>query len=169
MVIQIRVDDRLIHGQVALVWSKELNTPGIVVANDNAVNNKTVGMTLHMAAPVGIKLLVKTVEDSKKVFNDARGHDMRMFCLVNCVKDAWELVRDCPGQILAVNVANVGRFDGKPISEKHKIVGDGYLTKEDLDAAINLCNTEGLDVFHQIIPTDPKVDFEQDLRKRNLI
>lgn len=30
MVIQIRVDDRLIHGQVALVWSKELNTPGIV-------------------------------------------------------------------------------------------------------------------------------------------
>ena len=28
MVISVRVDDRLIHGQVALVWTKELNTTG---------------------------------------------------------------------------------------------------------------------------------------------
>ena len=28
MIVQVRVDDRLIHGQVALVWTKELNTTG---------------------------------------------------------------------------------------------------------------------------------------------
>ena len=40
MIVQLRIDDRLIHGQVALVWSKELGTPGILVANDQAaVNN----------------------------------------------------------------------------------------------------------------------------------
>ena len=36
MIVQVRVDDRLIHGQVALVWSKELNTKHIIVANDAA-------------------------------------------------------------------------------------------------------------------------------------
>lgn len=29
MIVQVRVDDRLIHGQVALVWTKELNTTRI--------------------------------------------------------------------------------------------------------------------------------------------
>ena len=52
MIAQLRVDDRLIHGQVALVWTKELDTPGIVVANDNAANNEMVQMTLKMATPV---------------------------------------------------------------------------------------------------------------------
>ena len=36
MITQIRVDDRLIHGQVAVVWTKELNAPLLVVANDEA-------------------------------------------------------------------------------------------------------------------------------------
>lgn len=27
MITQVRVDDRLIHGQVAVVWTKELNAP----------------------------------------------------------------------------------------------------------------------------------------------
>ena len=51
MIVQIRVDDRLIHGQVALVWSKELSTPGIIVADDDAANKETVKMTLKMACP----------------------------------------------------------------------------------------------------------------------
>ncbi|WP_274876028.1 PTS sugar transporter subunit IIB [Enterococcus lactis] len=37
MITQIRVDDRLIHGQVAVVWTKELNAPLLVVANDGSV------------------------------------------------------------------------------------------------------------------------------------
>lgn len=54
MIAQLRVDDRLIHGQVALVWTKELDTPGIVVANvgrftkdaDNAIQlSSTLMMT----------------------------------------------------------------------------------------------------------------------------
>ena len=93
MVIQIRVDDRLIHGQVALVWSKELNTPGIVVANDNAVTSDVLRMTLQMAVPAGKKLLVKSVKDSIDVFNNPKGKDMRMFALTNTVKDAYELVK----------------------------------------------------------------------------
>ncbi len=40
MITQIRVDDRLIHGQVAVVWTKELNAPLLVVANDEAAKMK---------------------------------------------------------------------------------------------------------------------------------
>ena len=37
----LRVDDRLIHGQVAMTWTKQLRVQGIVVANDAAAGDNT--------------------------------------------------------------------------------------------------------------------------------
>ena len=51
MIVQVRVDDRLIHGQVALVWTKELNTTRIIVANKHAVESDALRMTLSMGTP----------------------------------------------------------------------------------------------------------------------
>ena len=47
----LRVDDRLIHGQVAMTWTKQLAVQGIVVANDEAANDNTQKMALKMAVP----------------------------------------------------------------------------------------------------------------------
>lgn len=53
MIVQLRVDDRLVHGQVTLMWGKELSTKGILVANDAAAQNETQSSTLKMACPSG--------------------------------------------------------------------------------------------------------------------
>ena len=58
MIIQIRVDDRLIHGQIAVVWSKYFATNHLVVANDQAAKNEVQQMTLKMATPNGVKVLM---------------------------------------------------------------------------------------------------------------
>ena len=94
MIVQIRVDDRLIHGQVALLWGKELNTRGILVANDHAAEDATQAATLKMACPAGQKLLIRSVEDAIKVASDPRGKDMRIFGLVDKVSDALKIVED---------------------------------------------------------------------------
>ena len=52
----LRVDDRLIHGQVAMTWTKQLKVNGIVVANDDAASDNTQKMALKMAVPSGIKV-----------------------------------------------------------------------------------------------------------------
>ena len=46
MIIQIRVDDRLIHGQIAVVWSKHFATNHLVVANDQAAKNEVQQMSM---------------------------------------------------------------------------------------------------------------------------
>ncbi len=156
MVVQIRIDDRLIHGQVALVWSKELSTPGIIVANDNAATNDTVKMTLKMACPPGIKLLVKTVEDAKGSINDPRGKNMRIFGLTRNVSDALELVKACPGNILEVNLANAGVHDNDT-SEKVTLQGSRIrLTEKELAAAEELADILGDKFISQLIPTSLK-------------
>ena len=153
MVVSIRVDDRLIHGQVALVWTKELNTPGIVVANDAACQNEMQKMTLAMAVPTGKKLLVRTIKDSIELLNSNRAQSMRIFVLVNCVKDALSLVENVKG-VQSVNVANVGRFDGS--ENKAKLTGTIMLNSDELDCLKRLVSHD-LPVFHQVIPSDAKV------------
>ncbi len=156
MIVQIRIDDRLIHGQVALVWSKELNTPGIIVANDNAATNETVKMTLKMACPPGIKLLVRKVEDAKTVINDPRGKNMRIFGLTRNVSDALELVKACGGNILEVNLANAGIHDNDD-SEKVTLQGNRVrLTEKEFAAAEELAKILGDKFISQLIPTSLK-------------
>jgi fructoselysine and glucoselysine-specific PTS system IIB component len=155
MIEQLRVDDRLIHGQVALMWSKVLGTKGIIVANDGAANDKMVAATLKMACPSSQKLLIKTVSDVKQIINDPRSKKMSIFLLVNCVKDALALVEASQKMIKEVNIANVGRFVN---SDKAKIFASVELTSDEFEAARKLC-TYNIPVFHQVTPIDPKLDF----------
>lgn len=163
MVISVRVDDRLIHGQVALVWTKELGTTGIIVANDNAVKNDMLRMTLQMATPTGQKLLVKTVEDAVKTINDPRGKEMHIFALTNCVKDVLVLVKACPGNIQTVNIANVGRFDNSDPATKVALNDTIMLNPAELAAAKELCE-QGIPVYHQLIPQHGKTPIKDLLK-----
>ncbi len=156
MIPSIRIDDRLIHGQVALVWSKELGTSRIVVANDAAAVNDVTKMTLQMATPAGIKLLIKSVEDCVKVFNDPRAKELSMFVLTNNVHDALEIVKQCPEVVKSVNVANVGRFDETDKALKTTVKPEIILNPQELADLRELVETD-VEVFHQVIPTNPKV------------
>ncbi|MEG0470583.1 MAG: PTS sugar transporter subunit IIB, partial [Longicatena sp.] len=102
MIPSLRVDDRLIHGQIALVWCKEFGTNRIVVANDNAVTDEVTRVSLQMATPTGIKLLIKTVDDAIRLFHDPRAKEKDMFVLTNNIVDAVKIVKACPELIKSV-------------------------------------------------------------------
>ena len=159
MIESIRIDDRLIHGQVALVWSKELGTDRIVVANDEAATSDVMKMTLQMATPAGIKLLIKSVDDCVKVFNDPRAHALGMFVLTNTVHAALRIVQECPGEVKSVNVANVGRFDETDSSLKTQINPYIILNPKELEDLRTLSASQ-VETFHQVIPTNPKTGID---------
>lgn len=168
MITQIRVDDRLVHGQIALVWSKALGTNKIVVANDNAAVNETTKMTLNMAIPNGVKLMIRNVQDAITFFNNPKAKDVEIFTLTSNVQDALKLVNGCPGLVKAVNIANVGKFDGVPMNEKKAFL-DGFFTKAELDACIQLCKIDGLPVYHQITPEKIQTSVHKALEEAKLI
>lgn len=164
MIVQVRVDDRLIHGQVALMWGKELNTKGILVANDHAAQDSTQAATLKMACPAGQKLLIRSVEDAIKVAADPRGKDMRIFGLVDKISDALKLVEGAPGCVGVVNVANTGRFDRSDDAAKITLVTNVILNPDEVEAAKKLVAT-GVPVIHQVGVTDAKTDVASLLAK----
>lgn len=163
MIAQLRVDDRLIHGQVALVWTKELNTPGIIVANDNAANNQMVQMTLKMATPTGKKLLIRSVDDAIKVFNNPKGAKMRIFALTNNIRDALKIAQNVKG-IEGINVANVGRF-AKDADNAVQLSSTLMLSKEELAALKELANLD-IPVFSQVVPNNTKTSIKTLLKDK---
>lgn len=165
MIVQIRVDDRLIHGQVALLWGKELNTKGIIVANDHAAQDATQAATLKMACPQGQRLLIRSVDDAIKVADDPRGASMRIFMLTQTVADAYRVASEtAKGVVQAVNIANVGRFDRSDDAAKTLLTTGVNLNPEDLEAARKLCELD-IPVIHQVGTTDAKTKVSDLLAK----
>ena len=144
----LRVDDRLIHGQVAMTWTKQLRVQGIVVANDDAANDNTQKMALKMAVPAGIKVLIKPVDEAIRVLNDPRAAKMRILVLTRTVKDALK-VRKQVGEIEFLNVGNVGRFDGVDASEKQLLSPTIMLTDAEVKA------------LRELVEVDPKTCIQQ--------
>ena len=143
-----RVDDRLIHGQVAMTWTKQLAVQGIVVANDEAANDNTQKMALKMAVPGGIKSLIKPVDEAIRILNNPKASKMRILVLTRTVKDALK-IRKNVGEIGFLNVGNTGRFDGIDVSEKLVLTPTIMLTKAEQQA------------LKELVALDPKACMQQ--------
>lgn len=156
MIIQIRVDDRLIHGQIAVVWSKQFGTSHMVVANDQAASDEVQQMTLKMATPSGVKVLIRSIEDSIKIFNDARSKELKMFVLTDTIKDALKIAQQC--EVQSINVANVGRFDHSPI--KYKLNSDVVCNEEELTALREVAKLD-METIHWVVPSQSKMSLKK--------
>ncbi len=156
MIIQIRVDDRLIHGQIAVVWSKQFGTTHMVVANDKAAKDEVQKMTLKMATPNGVKVLIRSVDDSIQVFNDPKSKELKMFVLTDSIQDALKIARSC--EVGSINVANVGRFD---TSEKKFKLGQDVVCNERELAALKEVAGLNMETIHWVIPSQPKVSIKK--------
>lgn len=113
MIKMLRIDERLIHGQVAVTWCSTLGVDRIVIANNAAAADEVQQMALKMAAPEGVKVAIKDVEGAIAILNDERLARFTVLALVNCPADAVKVASSVNG-IETVNLGNFGLFnDGK--------------------------------------------------------
>ena len=110
-ILLTRIDNRLIHGQVATQWIDAVGANLILVANDGAANNPTLQTLMNMAAPVGVATRFFSVQKTIDVIGKA-GADQHIFMLVSTPEDALALVR-AGVPIARVNVGNMHMTDGK--------------------------------------------------------
>lgn len=145
----IRIDDRLIHGQVAFTWTPALNINCIIVANDRAATDEFQKMTLGLAKPVGVKLVIKTVRETISFLNDARNATLAMLVLIDSVEDAHTLVSEVPG-IGSINFGGIrARQGAKPVSKAVALTdNDIVLIRELLE--------KGVELEVRQVPTDKK-------------
>ena len=92
--VNVRIDERLIHGQVAGIWTNTLNTQRIIVANDKAAENPIDKASLRMAAPSTVRLSVITVEAAAKNITSGKYGDQRIFLIFKNPTDVNKFLDD---------------------------------------------------------------------------
>ena len=71
-IIHIRIDDRLIHGQVAVLWTGRLNATRIMVINDHIANDPSQKSLMRMVVPEHINTSI--IDLNKAVNNIVAGN-----------------------------------------------------------------------------------------------
>ena len=112
MIILLRIDERLIHGQIVVSWCKTLKLTHIIVANDEIMNQELQRAALQMAAPGDVKLAICGLDRAVEVAQDGRLADKKVMVVTKTAKDALKMVQMVP-EIPAVNVGNAGLIGGR--------------------------------------------------------
>ena len=147
MIKMTRVDHRLLHGQVAFTWIRQVGADCILIANDAVAKDELRMSVLRMAKPQGVKLVVKSVDDSIKALTSGVTDKYNLFIITESIEDAWRLCKAVPA-IRELNIGGVKVEDGKrQISEAVFVSDEECARIRELDAA-------GVHVFVQMTPSE---------------
>lgn len=157
-IVLVRVDDRLIHGQVALGWTRTVGATHIVVANDEVANDKTQVMLLKMASPTGVKASILSVEDAaKKLVAKAFKRDK----VLVLVRDAKSLLRLMDGGV-ALPQVNIGNVRITP--ERERIIKEVAATPDEMADWKELDN-RNVQLEAMWLPNSKSVNFNDIIKK----
>lgn len=153
MIKHVRIDERLIHGQVATVWVNFLGCNRIIVANDEAPKDQMMIMALKLACPPGVKLSILSVNKAAENIQKGNYNDDVVFLITRNIPDCKRLI-DAGVEMPSVNVGNLAHTEGAT-----KIKRSVSLTDEDI-AIIKELTASGLKITAQMIPDESDASIE---------
>ncbi|MBQ1482300.1 MAG: PTS sugar transporter subunit IIB [Erysipelotrichaceae bacterium] len=123
MIKHLRIDNRLIHGQVAVTWMNSIGADKIIVCNDKVAADPIQKMALPMAAR-GNTVYVFSVAETIKY---AQEHpDETMFVICKFPSDALQVL-ESGVEVKEVNVGNAAPIQGT----NYKMVTKSIAVTED--------------------------------------
>ncbi|MGG5317619.1 PTS system mannose/fructose/N-acetylgalactosamine-transporter subunit IIB [Enterococcus sp. AZ072] len=145
----VRIDDRLIHGQVVTGWVNEYGIEQIIIVNDKLVNDSVQKSVLMMTAPANVKVHVFGVSQFNTIVKKNPIKKKTMLLFSNPID-----VQDVHQNGLSLESVNVGgiRYNEERNNRLSKAVSVTDQEKAALDAMI----ADGVDVFIQMVPKDKK-------------
>lgn len=149
----IRIDDRLIHGQVVVGWVKALGIERLVVVNDAIAKNSMQKTLMEMAVPSGLKVSFYTVEEAAKNCNASETHEKSLLLFSSPV-DILEFRRR-GGVLNSVNVGGMHYCEGKQQVSKTVCVNG-----EDIEAFREL-RRQGVELEVRAVPGDVREPLEK--------
>lgn len=156
-IVNVRMDERLIHGQVAGIWAPSLHTQRIIVINDEAAADTLQKSSLRMVAPTSMRLSVLPVESAAKNIRSGKYGKQRLFLVFKNPTDILRYLK-AGGKLTHVNVGNMSYKEGsKDITKSIKVLD------EEIDVFESIAAMD-INVTAQLVPNDPVIDFMDKLR-----
>lgn len=147
MIKLVRVDHRLLHGQVAFAWTKNVGADCILIANDEVAKDDLRMAALRMAAPSGVKIVIKSIEDSASAILAGKTDKYHLMIILESIRDAERLTSRVK-EIRHVNLGGVKAEPGK------KQISMAVSVSEEECEMLRRMEAEGIAVEIKMVPED---------------
>ncbi|EGP4716182.1 PTS sugar transporter subunit IIB [Enterococcus faecium] len=151
MIKFIRIDHRLLHGQVVFSWSKSLQINRILVVNDEAANDEFKKMSLELSKPQGIKLNIFTVENTLTKISKIEALSENIMMIFGNTKDVRQFCESY-SNVKEINYGGIIKKEGSK-----QFSNAIFLTENEIEDA-KVLKSMGIKQFMQQVPTSKKKD-----------
>ena len=148
-----RIDDRLVHGQVMVAWSKIYRTTNIIIADDETASNRFICEVMKMAVPRDYSVQILTMSDAiEKINGDPPGN--RTMVIAKGPRAALDLIEGG----VSMKELNVGNMGAGP--RRKAVMRSIQLDPEELETFKKIAQ-KGVRVYFQIIPDGRSVELDK--------
>ncbi|MBN1593460.1 MAG: PTS sugar transporter subunit IIB [Candidatus Coatesbacteria bacterium] len=157
----VRLDDRLIHGQVVAGWVKSLMLKGIVVIDDEVAQSPFQESLMRMAVPEGIDVEVFASDSCNGLYKRLEQSSKKTIVLFSQVSDIFKLFMNKAFPLHALNLGGVGFTEGR-----EQLAESLFLSPEEIQMLADLANA-GVYIELRPTPFDRAHSFHELLKLRD--
>ncbi|MGI6581453.1 MAG: PTS system mannose/fructose/N-acetylgalactosamine-transporter subunit IIB [Erysipelotrichaceae bacterium] len=155
----VRIDDRLIHGQIVHAWLSYSQGNTILIADDFAAKDPTQQLMLKLVAPKTIKLVIKNIEEAVVYIREHE--EENIFVIVRNTKSMLDLLENG----LEVNYVNLGNIsNSKSATGRKTLLKNIHVNEIDVEC-INTIAKKGVKIEIQLVPDDKPIDAVELIKK----
>lgn len=150
----VRVDFRLMHGQVIANWMNQVDGDSIMIVNTKLANDPFMGNVYKMAAPKGVKVNIMDLDKAMERIQSEKYVTRKLVVLFKSVKDAKEAFdRGFPMKELQIGGLGSGE-------NRVQITNQIYLNRADTDMLLDISG-KGVKVYLQAVPKEAAIGIDK--------
>lgn len=156
----VRVDSRLIHGQVITKWRKVKKISKIIIVDDDLAKDDFMIHIYEASAPKDVVVKVYSIQKAKRLWEKNQFKTGSVMLLFKDIKTCLNLHK----QGVPFDYVQLG---GLPRTSDNKVILKAVsMGREDIDMLQQLEN-DGVETAIQIVPEEIKLSFNEIKRKFN--
>lgn len=148
--IFVRIDDRLIHGQIVTAWAGTLGIKQIIAIDDSLASNPMLKSIMTMGVPAGYNPQIVTAAEAKKLLQ--KESKVNRLVITRFCRNLMEIREE----IRSAEHINLGNCSKQPDTVKNFPSGAGRylcLNQADVDT-LTAMEEDGHEIICQLLPSE---------------
>ncbi len=157
-IVLVRVDSRLVHGQILEAWIPYTKADALMVVDNEVAKNLLKRSVMEMAVPSSIEIDFNSIKEAAQKFKNGGFPEKRLIVLFSSIKDA-KTAFDSGFKYDSLNLGNMHFCEGKVQVSANLCVGLDDTTE------IEQLSKEGVSIDTRSVPGERKLELKSIFRK----
>ncbi len=151
----VRVDFRLIHGQIIIKWRKVFQTNKIIVIDNILAADEFMARIYASAAPADVVVKVYSEDRAMRIWEKNQFGDGKVMILFKDIETCCRMIE----MGMEINEVQLG---GVPHGNDKKVIMKAVsLNSTEMNMIQSIHDTHGVDISIQVVPENSKMEFSE--------